>query len=202
MIRVSVSSLDLFRSYLADEDYPLEVFLSQLRGEGAVTPGMYRGRAFAVAMEHAKLGEASTISAEGHTFAFTCDAEIEAWPRREEKREKDYGGVIVTARCDRIMGKVIADDKTTESFDAEKYEDKYQFRYYLDIWDADVFKWHIWSCRKIDSDGRDTIAWEVYDCNTLTQYRYPKLQEDCYALAQEFGEFAARIGFTGRERSA
>lgn len=89
MLRVSVSSLDLYRRFLSDEDYPLGVFLSDLRGDTIATPAMMRGRAFAKAMETQTIGETSTISAEGHTFAFTCDAEIEAWPRREEKREKD-----------------------------------------------------------------------------------------------------------------
>lgn len=214
MIRVSVSDLDTFRSFREDEDFPLEVFVAQLRREVAPTPAMMRGRAFAVAMERANLGDQSTITAEGHTFAFTCDAEIEAWPRREEKREKDYGGVIVTARCDRIMGRMIADDKTTAQFDAEKYMEKYQWRYYLDLFDADVFRWHVWECREIKNDRAaywekesewptDQIAipgigWEVYAHHLLTQYRYKELENDCRNLAHEFADFAQRIGWQGR----
>lgn len=194
-LRVSVSSLDLFCSYRDDSEdrWTLESFMAQLRGQTARTAGMERGSAFAKAMEHAKLGECSTISAEGHTFAFTCDAEIEAWPRREEKREKDYGGVIVSARCDRIMGRVIADDKTTERYDVEKYLDKYQFRYYLDMYDADVFRWHIWECRGL----KDPREWEVHDHHLLTQYRYPGMADDCRELALEFAEFSAQVGWKG-----
>jgi hypothetical protein len=190
MIRVSVSNLDLYRAFRDDDEFELGVFLAQLRGEMPRTPAMERGGAFAKAMEHANLGEQSTISADGHTFAFTCDAEIEAWPCREEKREKDYGGVIVTARCDRIMGRMIADDKTTSQFDAEKYFGKMQHCFYLDIFEADVFKWHIWSCREIGH-----CEWEVYAHDLLTQYRYPDLEEDCARLAHDFKDFMERLGY-------
>jgi len=205
MLRVSVSNLDLYKRFREEEEYPLGVFLSDLRGETIATPAMQRGHAFAVAMEHAQLGETSTISAEGHTFAFTCDAEIEAWPRREEKREKDYGGIIVSARCDRIMGRTVADDKTTSQFDAEAYMEKFQWRFYLDMFGADVFKWHIWECREIKADPEDpdydrtgTVAWEIYSHHLLTQYRYREIENDCTKLAQDFKRFAEQIGWQGR----
>jgi hypothetical protein len=210
MLRVSVSDLDLYRAYRNDEDFDLGVFLAQLRHQTARTGAMDRGVAFHTALEHATLGESSILTAEGHTFAFTCDAEIEAWPRREEKREKDYGGVIVSARCDRIMGKVIVDDKTTEKFDSEameRYMDKYQFRYYLDMWEADEFRWHIWEVRKLSQSDyksmtnleNSTIAYEVYAHHLLKQYRYPKMEEDCRDLALEFADFAATIGYKREE---
>jgi hypothetical protein len=196
MIRASVSDLDLYRAYRDDEDFSLEEFLSQLYRRSARTAAMDRGHAFALAMQDARLGESSTISAEGHTFAFTCDAEIEAWPRREEKREKDYGGIIVTARCDRIMGRIIADDKTTGQFDAESYIEKFQWRLYLDIFGADVFRWHVWECREVKDP--EVIAWEVYAHHLLTQYRYQELEHDCRNLAHDFADFALRIGWEGR----
>jgi len=200
MIRVSVSALDMYRKFQQSEEYPLSVFLADLRGETIATPAMLRGRAFAVAMENANIGDASVISAGGHTFAFTCDAEIEAWPRREEKREKDYGGVLVSARCDRIMGRTVADDKTTSQFDAEAYLDKYQWRYYLDMFDADVFHWHVWECAQMkEQEGDITVNWEVYAHHLLTQYRYNDLERDCRQLAQDFAEFAERIGWKGKE---
>ena len=202
MLRVSVSDLDQFKRFREDEEYPLGVFLADLRRETPPTPAMQRGHAFAVAMEHASLGETSTINAEGHTFAFTCDAEIEAWPRREEKREKDYGGVIVTARCDRIMGRTVADDKTTSNFDAEAYMDKFQWRFYLDMFEGDVFKWHVWETREIKADPEEdhdgTIAWEVYAHHLLVQYRYEEIENDCRRLAQDFAAFAKQVGWEGR----
>lgn len=190
MLRVSVSNLDLYRQYREDEDYPLGLLIQQLRGEAERTPAMMRGGAFAKAMEQVGLGDSNTISAEGHTFTFTCDAEIEFWPRREEKGEKDYGGITVTARCDRIMGHTIKDDKTTAKFDAEAYQDKVQWRYYLDIFGADMFQWHVWECKELDTP----TSWEVYDHHLLTQYRYPDLERDCRELAVDFCDFIIKNG--------
>ena len=201
MLRVSVSMLDMFRTFRDDEDFPLDVFLAALRGEGERTSAMMRGGAFAKAMEHAELGEISVLTADGHAFAFNCDAEIEAWPRREEKKEKDYGGVIVSARCDRVMGKIIADDKTTSQFDAESYMDKFQWRFYLDMWEADVFRWHVWEVREVKTQVPDVNCWDVYNHHLLTQYRYNGLADDCRKLALDFKEFAQQVGWEGKERA-
>ena len=103
MIRASVTQIDKYAAYLGEEDYPLDLLLRDLRGQTPRTPAMDRGHAFAKAMEHVQDGE-DMLVAEGHAFAFTCDAEVEAWPRRELKAEKDYGGIIVSARCDRLRG--------------------------------------------------------------------------------------------------
>lgn len=206
MIRCSVSNLDKYAAYLDNEEYPLALLLQDLRGQTSKTTAMKRGHAFALAME--QLGQGcpqchsnapDTIIAEGHAFAFTCDAQIEAWPRRELKAEKDYGGIIVSARCDRIYGNIIADDKTTESFSSggvERYIDKKQWRYYLDIFGAQEFVWYVWSVREIDVDGTPGVqhAWEVFACDVIRNYRYPGLEAECREFALEFKQFAERVG--------
>jgi hypothetical protein len=164
---------------------------------------MERGHAFAVAMEHvAEADRNDLLTAEGHAFAFTCDAEIEAWPRRELKAEKDYGGIIVSARCDRLHGKVIADDKSTSHFSGdagvEKYIDKKQWRYYLDIFGAHEFVWHIWETREIPINKPEDYpgirhAWEVFNHHVIRNYRYPELEAECADFAREFKSFAERI---------
>ena len=208
---VHVTELDLFRKYKEDEDFPLEEFLRQLRG--TTSPDLKRGIAFHKAMEKVSLGETDTLVADGHTFAFTCDAEIEAWPRREERRYKDYGGIIVTGASDRVMGRIVCDDKTTKRFDAESYIEKFQWRYYLDMFDADEFRWHVWETREIkepdasildpekEVDVWGTHAWEVYAHHLLVQYRYEEIENDCRNLAQEFLEFATSIGWKGTART-
>lgn len=198
MIRVSVSNLDKYAAYLNDEEFPLDLLLRDLRGQTPRTSAMERGHAFAKAME--QVGDNSDmLVAEGHAFAFTCDAEIETWPRRELKAEKDYGGIIVSARCDRLRGNIIADDKTTASFTAggvEKYIDKWQWRYYLDIFNAHEFVWHIWECREIETDDRPGIkaAWNVFAHHVIRNYRYPELGTECREFAHEYKQFAEQNG--------
>jgi hypothetical protein len=200
VIRVSVSNLDLYQTFIGDDDFPYNVFLAQLRGETPRTLGMERGHAFALAMEQVAKGQHDLIQATGHAFAFTCDVEIENWPRREVRAEKDYGGIIVSARCDRVHGNIICDDKTTESWSnggAEKYLDRLQPWFYLSIYGCREFRWHIWSVREIDLDeNRPEVkhAWNVFEHHLLTQYAYPEMEEFCRERAIEYRDFALRAG--------
>lgn len=184
-MRVSVSNLDAFNEWRHDDDADLPALLARLRGD-EVTEPMLRGRAFAKCLQRAEVGESETLTADGYTFAFTGDFEIEHFPRREEKREKDYNGVIVPARCDRVLGKLIVDDKNAAYFDAERYFDKYQWRFYLDMWEADRFIWYVWEVKEMT----EPKTYCVHKLHKLTTYRYAKMQEDCYALAREFRNFA------------
>lgn len=174
---------------------------------------MSRGTAFHAALEKVLEGEYSTVEAQGYTFAFTCEAELYLPKTREIRRGKDYGGIIVSGQCDGIEGKRIIDHKTVQQFDAEYHLDGWQHRFYLDIFEADRFDWHIWEVGEIKSstgktgditeydhfDGSPAAAYEVYAHHLLTQYRYPALGEDCRRLALEFRDFAARMGWKGNK---
>lgn len=168
------------------------------------TEAMSRGTAFHKALEMALEGEYNTVEANGYTFAFTCDAEIILPQTREIRRSKDYGGIIVSGQCDGISSRYILDHKTTANWNggggddlkgAEKYVDGPQWRFYLDIFGADRFDWHIWECAEMKDSPR---AYEVYNHHLLTQYRYPDLEADCRSLALEFKDFAARMGWQGK----
>jgi hypothetical protein len=155
---------------------------------------MSKGTAFHKALETVGEGEYSTVTADGYTFAFTCDAEVVLPKTREIRMSKDYGGIIVSGQCDGIAGRVIDDHKTVSQFDAEHHLEGWQHRFYLDIFDADAFRWHCWEMRELRDDPG---AYEVYAYHLLTQYRYPELEADCVRLAHEFRDFANSLGWTG-----
>lgn len=163
------------------------------------TEAMSRGTAFHKALETALEGEYMTVEAMGYTFAFTCEAEITLPKTREQRREKDYGGILITGQCDGIEGKRIIDHKTVQQFDAEYHLDGWQHRFYLDIFEADRFDWHIWECGEMKNSPK---AYEVYAHHQLVQYRYPELESDCRSLALEFWDFAARMGWHGIKLAA
>lgn len=173
------------------------------------TEAMSRGTAFHKALEAASEGEYMTVTAMGYTFAFTCEAEITLPKTREQRREKDYGGIIVSGQCDGIEGKRIIDHKTVQQFDAEYHLDGWQHRFYLDIFEANRFDWHIWEVVGMKGSGKTfdqpdgsvleiTKAYEVYAHHLLTQYRYPAIEDDCRSLALEFMEFSSRMGWNDR----
>lgn len=158
------------------------------------TEAMSRGTAFHVALEQIQVGEYTTVEAQGCTFAFTCDAELSLPKTREIRRGKDYGGIIVSGQCDGIEGHRIIDHKTVNGgFDAEYHLEGWQHKFYLDIFEADRFDWHVWEVAPLKDEPN---AYEVYAHHLLTQYRYPDLEADCRLLALEFKGFADRLGWT------
>lgn len=211
-----VSNLAAYARWKREEDDGIG-WLHQTIFSSESSEAQSRGTAFHAALEKAAEGEYATVEAGGYTFAFTCDAEIALPKTREIRRQKDYGGIIVTGQCDGIEGRIIIDHKTVSGgFDAEYHLDGWQHRFYLDIFGADRFDWHVWEVGEIkanpkdfDPAGQDSAnmpqgAYEVYAHHLLTQYRYPALEEDCRRLAVEFRDFAAKLGWKGisRERLA
>jgi hypothetical protein len=188
MLVTTVSHLDVYAGWKEREDQSLGDLVTMLKPPIEPTEPMLRGRAFARCMERADNGKAETLSSDGYTFAFTGDFTIESFPRREDSREKDYGGVIVKGRCDRRLGRLIVDDKTTSQFDAERYLSKVQWKYYLDMFDADTFTWYVWECKEM----KEPRSYCVHNLHQLTQNRYDGLESDCRALAQDFRDFAAK----------
>src|SRR6185503_2274825 len=106
------------------------------------------------ALEKVMEGEHLTVEADGYTFAFTCDAEIVLPKTRELRIAKDYGGIIITGQCDGVEGRSIIDHKTVQQFDAEYHLDGWQHRFYLDLFDADRFDWHIWEVAALKGTGK------------------------------------------------
>jgi len=149
---------------------------------------MMAGTAFHAAIENASDGEHETFEALGFRFILP-DAEI-ALPRiRELRCYKEYGALAVTGKVDCLEGRVVIDHKTTSRVDLERYLEGCQWRFYLDIFGADVFRWHIFEIKEV---GERT--YEVGPPQTLEARRYPELGADCARLADDFHEFALRVG--------
>lgn len=186
-----VSNLAAYARWKQQEDADLG-WLERSIFSSESSDSMTRGTAFHKALETAVEGEYNTVEANGHTFAFTCDAELSLPHTREIRRSKDYGGIVVSGQCDGIEGRAIIDHKTVQQFDAEYHLEGWQHRFYMDIFDVDRFDWHIWEVAEMKDSPK---AYEVYAHHRLTQYRYPSLEQDCREMAQEFRDFAQRVGW-------
>lgn len=182
-----VSNVESFRRWKAGTDerlYGREETLEDLIRyitTDEPSPAMQAGIAFHKAMETIEPGtEAAILEVDGYVFTMP-DAEISVPEIREMRGTKDYGSLSVTGQADCIHGRVIQDYKTTGRVDFERYLDGCQWRFYLDIFNADVFRWNVFEIREIEPK-----AYIVKPPQTLTVYRYPGLHDDCCRLAEDF----------------
>jgi len=189
-----VSSIEAFRRWMnwkplfeGQEEPTLDDLVRQLTTDEP-SEAMLAGTAFHAAIETAQDGEHDVFAAMGYTFHLP-DAELALPSIREMRGNKDYGALQVTGKVDCLEGKVVIDHKTTSRVDLERYLEGCQWRFYLDIFDADLFRWHIFEIKEI---GEKT--YQVAAPQTLEARRYPELGADCARLADEFHDFAIRVG--------
>jgi len=184
MRRFSVSKAEAFRQWRENEDAELEPLLATLRGEMQPTEPMLAGTALHKALETACEGERDTLSADGYEFVITADINLALPKCREIFATKDYGPIVISSRVDVLDGKCVEDHKTTSRFDPERFLAGFQWRFYLDIFEADLFRWNVFEMRELKPK-----VYEVFNFHRLEQYRYPALAMDCRDLATDLAEF-------------
>lgn len=188
-LRVSASDLDAFRRFKASEDIPLADFLAQLRRELPATPAMLAGTALHKALEMSEPGEFEAMKANGHRFVFADDVEISLPEIREMKvtAERWIGDVLVTlvGMVDAVHGRSVTDHKFTQRFDPERFLNSYQWRVYLDLFDADRFDWIVYEAKEIGP-----CEFMVTDVHRLTAHRYPGMSEDLNRELAAYVDFA------------
>lgn len=148
---------------------------ARLRREAPANDKMLTGTAFHKLLEDPP-DEITTAEVNGIKFRIDCDAEIVLPQIREIRASKIYevGGVVVTLSggCDGITGNKVSDHKLTFRPEPENYFESFQWRAYLDIFNADVFEYHMYHAK--DDDGVIVIK----DVSTLRLYRYPGMEVD------------------------
>lgn len=185
MLRLSVSTVDAYRFWREHEDAPVEELIAKLRGlKTPESRPMALGKAFHKALELSTIGVFDVLESDGFVFEFPCDVCLSLPELREVKAEKVYfvAGhyVEVVGVVDTLDGRSVEDHKTTAKFDAERFSDSYQWRLYLDMFDADVFRWNVF---EIKDEGGALI--EIRSFHPLTQYRYPGMGADVNAMLCE-----------------
>lgn len=188
-----VSNLEQFRQYESDPDFELSDLLERLQWNSVSSPAMLAGTAFHKALELADSGVADTLEANGYTFTFRGDFDLELSPIRELRAFKTYHvdgqPFIVTGQVDEIHGRTVIDHKTTGRFDPDRYLDGFQWRLYLDIFGADLFRWNVFEMKP----GDEPMQYEITAAHRLEQYRYPALADDCQSLVERYARFYQRF---------
>lgn len=116
----------------------------------------------------------------------------------EYRGYKDYGRAIVTGCADMIDGVEIRDVKTKYSTPRDsEYMNSCQWRYYLDIFGADVFHFDlfVFNGYKKKKHGYDVRGLELTrHTPPITCYRYPEMENDNLVLLNQFMDFCEARG--------
>lgn len=190
-VRISASDIDALRYFLANDDASLDDLLASLRHQTPPTEAMRAGTALHSALEHCALGDHPELSADGYTFEFRCDGEIDVPEIRELKATRDYevDGCVVTlvGKVDGLHGRRVDDHKFTSRYDAERFMGSFQWRAYLDIFDADEFRWNIFEGHE---DRESPKRYIIHTVHRLRMHRYPDMHADLMGELRKFIEFA------------
>ncbi|WP_447896790.1 hypothetical protein [Stenotrophomonas acidaminiphila] len=178
-----VSNIEAFRRWREAEDQPVEDLIEFITVDNP-TPAMLAGTAFHEALEHAQPGTYEVLEAMGYTFHLP-DAELVLPTIREVRAYGQYGDLTVTGKVDCLDGRRVDDHKTTSRFDAERYLAGYQWRFYLDLFGADVFRWNVFELRE-----EEPQVFQVSAPQLLEITRYPGMHDDCMQLALDYLAFA------------
>jgi hypothetical protein len=181
-----VSNIESFRQWREDDEQTVDDLVRWITSS-VPTPAMRAGTAFHKALETAPYGEHEVLVADGHSFILP-DADLVLPAIRELRGYKAYGALTVTGQVDALDGIRVDDHKTTSRFDPERYLNGCSWKFYLDIFGADVFRWNVFELKEVGTPG--ALLFEVKPPHTLEAYRYPGLQAECAALAADFLEFA------------
>jgi hypothetical protein len=146
---------------------------------------MKAGTAFHKALENARDGAHDVFEANGYTFLLS-DAVLALPDVREMRAYGQYGGLTVTGQVDAVEGRIVVDHKTTGKFDPERYLNGCQWKFYLDIFEANEFRWNVFVLKALG----EPQTYGVTAPQTLTAYRYPEMREHCEALAADYLAFA------------
>jgi len=174
-VTLHVTDLDSWLWYNRIEDMTAEELVGRLLRTAPANDQMRMGTAWHSIMERPP-EDIQEISMDGFQFVVNCDFKLFLPQSKEIRACKTYlvDGVEVklTGKCDGITGNTVIDHKLTFKPDPENYLTSYQWRAYLDIFNADVFEYVIYSAK---ADGNRIT---INDISTMKLYRYPNMVND------------------------
>lgn len=181
-----VSNIEAWRRWREDPDATPDDLIRYITVDEP-SEAMLAGTAFHAAMETLAPGEYDTLQANGYTFRLDFDSALYLPTIRELRCSAMYGPLEVSGQVDGIEGRRVDDHKTTANLNVEKYIEGCQWRFYLDIFDADVFRWNVFPIKPV-KDAPKTYT--VSEPHLIEMCRYKALHDDCMRMAAGFYQFA------------
>lgn len=183
-LRVSVTNLETFRLFRAEEWMTSDHLMRSLIGREKLDPLLAAiGTAFHAALSSAELGEHTRLRHGRWVFDLSrVEGDIALLPVRELRLSKTYlvdgEAVNVRGRTDGADGVAVEDHKLRfGGFDAERYAESYQWRFYLDMIGGQVFRYNVFEGPDSDSAEMDSIrrAWDLCPCDEYVAHH----EDDC-----------------------
>jgi hypothetical protein len=150
---------------------------------------MDKGLALGKAMENLERGhdvpvrELERLFALDYSFDFRpVLVELELPQLCEVKFERNYGDITVVGKVDGVIGLKVIDYKTTQKFEAEWYDQSYQWRYYLDLTNCEEFEYQVFTVER-----KEKQSYVVTEYHHLVEYAYAEMHDDCERLAHDYG---------------
>jgi hypothetical protein len=201
MYRVSVTTIEKFRRFMAGAS-PFdteEALLETIKGIFVGNDKTKVGSAYHKLIEGKFEKKNRLYVADG--ISFTSDQAIPALKYSMDHRfvvnevdqykvyETNYFPIQVSGRVDSIHGVFIRDAKARfRNVNVEDYYESFQWRFYLDMLDADTFFYDSFEIKGFDAlpmkDDVQIIAHEPFEC-----IRYDRMQEDVVYLLNAFLEY-------------
>lgn len=185
-----VSNIEAYRQWknwtplFEGQDEPTVEDLVRFITSDEPTEAMKAGTAFHRAMELAADGSHESFEANGYRFLLP-DAELTLPGIREMRAFGCYGALTVTGQVDAVEGKVVIDHKTTAKFDPERYLNGCQWKFYLDLFEANEFRWNVFVLKELEEK-----TYSVAAPQTVRAFRYPEMHDHCEDLAADYLSFA------------
>jgi len=169
------TDLDSMIWYRKLEDMTVDDMRGRLLRTEPANEKMKMGTVFHAILEDPP-DEINEVEKDGFKFKVTCNSSIQLPQIREIRANKTYSiagmDITLSGGCDGITGNKVSDHKLTFRPNPDTYFNSFQWRAYLDIFEADAFKYIIYSAK--EKNGIVTI----HDVSTLSMYRYPEMVDD------------------------
>jgi hypothetical protein len=111
---------------------------------------------------------------------------------REIELTKLYGDMTVTGHADGISldPDFVTDYKTTSRFDADRYMESFQWKFYLDMSGMKEMLYQVFVMKPF---AREEHHYSVKEFHTMRQYAYPDMHDDCEKLVRDYRETVMRF---------
>lgn len=116
----------------------------------------------------------------------------------EQRKQKDYGKVVITGCADMIDGSEIRDIKTKFSAPSDDdYIDSYQWRIYCDLFEADRFSFDLFEFEDYSETKHlyDVRGLNLRQHDPIVVYPYEHMHQDILNLIDDFVDFAKSRNF-------